>query len=265
MRAPGFPIALLGPTANGKTELSLRLAERLDGEIIYVDSRQAYRGMTIGTATPTEAELNRIRHHGVAFLAPGERYGAGSFARRARGWIDEIEGRGRRPLLVGGTGFFYRALTRPVFREPDLEPGRRRALAAWLEGHPPERLVAWARVVDPEFAARLPVLDPQRAMRALEIAFLTGRRLSWWQEHAGPEAEPIRAAAFVLVLDADEHRRRIRARAEAMLASGWAGEVEALLAAGHDRESIPFRTIGYRAIADWIRGEISRSTSPPVA
>jgi len=252
-------VALLGPTGTGKTGLALTLAQRIGGEIVSVDSRQAYRGMAVGTAAPSPAQLERVRHHGVGFLAPGERYGAGRFGRLARGWIEEIQGRGREPLLVGGTGFFYRALVRPIFREPDLDPERRRRLERWIERGDGEALADWVRVLDPALARRLPVLDPQRVQRALEVALLTGRPLTWWQQHGRPEAEPVATRAVVLELDPEEHRRRLRERADLMLDGGWREEVEALLEAGHTRGSIPFRTIGYAAVAEWIAGEISRA------
>jgi len=252
-------IALLGPTGTGKTGLGLLIAERTGAEIVSVDSRQAYRGMAVGTAAPSPAQLDRVRHHGVGFLAPGERYGAGRFGRLSRGWIAEIRGRGREPLLVGGTGFFYRALVRPIFREPELDPVRRRRLERWIERVDQEALAEWVRVLDPVLAGRLAVLDPQRVQRALEVALLSGRPLSWWQEHGRPEAEPVATRAVVLELEPEAHRRRLRERADRMLDAGWRDEVEALLAAGHGRDSIPFRTIGYAAVAEWIAGEISRA------
>ena len=252
-------IALLGPTATGKTEVGLRIAERIGGEIVSMDSRQAYRGMEIGTAAPSAEQLARVPHHGVGFLEPGERYGAGRFARLARGWIADSEERGREPLLVGGTGFFYRALVRPIFREPPLDADRRRLLGVWLAAADQERLADWVRVLDPTLAARLPVPDPQRVQRALEVAFLTGRRLSWWQVQGTPEAEPIRARAFVLELDADRHRDRIGARTERMLDDGWEDEVRALWAAGHGPDSPALGALGYSAVADWMEGRISRA------
>jgi tRNA dimethylallyltransferase len=254
-------IALLGPTATGKTEIGLRIAEQLGGEIISVDSRQAYRGMEIGTAAPSTGQLKRVRHHGVGFLEPGERYGAGRFARLARGWIEDIEARERIPLLVGGTGFFYRALVRPIFREPALDAERRSRLGAWLAAADQERLAGWVRALDPTLADRLPVLDPQRVQRALEVALLTGRPLTWWQTHGTPEAAPIPARAFVLELDAERHRERIGARAERMLDGGWANEVRALHAAGHGPESPALKALGYSAVAEWLDGRISRATA----
>lgn len=252
-------IALLGPTATGKTEVALRIAERIGAEIVSVDSRQAYRGMEIGTAAPSAAQRDRVPHHGVGFLEPGERYGAGRFARIARAWIRDIEGRGREVLLAGGTGLFYRALVQPIFREPPLDSERRRRLGVWLAAADQERLAEWVRVLDPTLADRLPVLDPQRVQRSLEVAFLTGRRLSWWQEQGQPEAEPIRARAFVLELDPEVHRTRIRQRAERMIDGGWVEEARALRAAGHGRESPALGALGYGAVADWMDGRISRA------
>ena len=251
-------LAVLGPTATGKTRLALELAERLDGEIVSLDSRQAYAGLSVGTAAPDAAERARVRHHGVGFLPPGARYGAGTFTRLARKWIEEIRGRGRLPLLVGGTGLFYRALERPIFREPPMDPARRSALEAWLEGHSIETLRRWASELDPVLAERLEVLDRQRCLRAIEMALLTGRPLTWWQRHGPREAEPIRALAVVLALPGEVHRRRVRERAESALDGGWADEVRALRAAGHDSDSPAFSSIGYRAVDDWLSGEISR-------
>ena len=129
-------LVILGPTASGKTALALDVARLVDGEIISADSRQAYRGLEIGTAAPTIAERAAVPHHGVAFLEPGDRYGAGRFARLCREWITDIESRGRTPIVVGGTGFFVRAVTHPVFKEPDLDSAGRAALEAWLSARP---------------------------------------------------------------------------------------------------------------------------------
>lgn len=251
-------LAVLGPTATGKTALALELGERLDAEIVSLDSRQAYRGLAIGTAAPTPDELARVRHHGVGILAPGTRYGAGRFARQAREWITEIRSRDRLPLLVGGTGLFYRALTRPIFREPPMDAGRRTALEAWLEERSLAELRRWTATLDPALRERLDVLDRQRCLRAIEMALMTGRPISWWQRHGPPEAEPVRSLPVVLTLPGEEHRRRIRERAERALSSGWADEVRALRDAGHDRDSPAFSSIGYGAVDAWMAGEASR-------
>ena len=250
--------AILGPTATGKTRIAVAVAEQIGGEIVSMDSRQAYQGLTVGTAAPTELDLARAPHHGVGFLRPGERYGAGQFARLARTWIEEVRSRDHVPILAGGTGLFYRALTRPIFREPEIETSRKEALEGWLESQSLDELRRWTRLIDPELAERLAVLDRQRCLRALEIALLTGRRLTWWQRHGPLEAEAIRGTAVILTLSADEHRARIHERTERLLDSGWAGEVEQILAAGHGLDSPAFSSIGYRAVAEWTRGEASR-------
>ncbi len=169
----------------------MEVARLVGGEIVSADSRQAYRGLEIGTAAPSTADRFSVPHHGVAFLEPGERYGAGRFARMCRQWVSGIESRGRVPILAGGTGFFVRALTRPVFREPDLEAGRRSALEAWLAGLPMAEVHRWTDRLDPDLKSRLPVIDRQRGGRALELALLSGRSLTWWQRHGSPDAEPL--------------------------------------------------------------------------
>lgn len=254
-------LAILGPTATGKTQLAIAVALRLDGEIISLDSRQAYRGLSVGTAAPTRQDLARVPHHGVGILAPGTRYGAGRFARQARDWIAAIRQRGRQPVLVGGTGLFFRALTRPIFREPPMDTGRRDALEAWLDERPVDVLRKWTAALDPPLRQRLAVLDRQRCQRAIEMALLTGRPISWWQEHGPPEAEPVRALPVVLTLPADLHRQRIRERARQALFGAWPAEVRALRAAGHERTSPAFSSIGYVAVDEWLTGEASRDVA----
>ncbi len=251
-------LVILGPTATGKTDLALEVARRLDGEIISADSRQAYRGLEVGTVAPSPAERAQAPHHGVAFLEPGERYGAGRFARLCRQWVTEIESRGRIPIVAGGTGFFVRAVTRPVFREPELDEGCRSLLAAWLSGLPSAEIRRWVRRLDPPLDDRLAVVDPQRAGRTLELVFLTGRSLTWWQSHAEPEGEPVPARTWVLQLDPDLHRARIERRVQSMLDSGWIEEVRALAASGHGPGSPAMTSVGYLDTWRLAAGEISR-------
>jgi len=251
-------LVILGPTATGKTRLALEVARRLDGEIVSADSRQAYRGLEVGTAAPSPEDRARIPHHGVAFLEPGEHYGAGRFARLCRQWIAGIASRGRVPVLAGGTGFFVSALTRPVFREPDLDPDRRSLLRSWVAAAPLDELRRWTDRLDPGLRSRLPVIDRQRAGRTLELALLTGRSLTWWQEHEPPEAERVPARIWVLEADPDLLRQRIADRTETMLDSGWLEEIQALEAAGHGPGSPAMTSIGYRHAGRLAAGEISR-------
>ena len=251
-------LVLLGPTATGKTDLAVRVARALDGEIISADSRQVYRGLEIGTAAPSREQRAAVPHHGVAFLEPGERYGAGRFSRLCREWIAEIESRGRTPVLVGGTGLFVRSLIRPVFEEPELEGTRRAALEEWLRPRSIQELRRWTDRLDPELSRRLPVVDRQRAGRTLELALLSGRSLTWWQTHGTPEAQPLGVRIWALQCGPEAHRRKIRSRTRRMLAGGWKQEVRALVAAGHGPDSPAMTSIGYRHVWRWCEGEISR-------
>lgn len=257
-REPPRALAVVGPTATGKTAVAAEVARRLDGEIVSVDSRQAYRGMEVGTAAPPRELRREIPHHGVAFLSPGERYGAGRFARLARRWIREIRGRGRVPILAGGTGFFLKALTDPVFEEPEMDGERRESLRAWMDATSDELLLRWARRLDPVLAERMDPLDPQRASRTLELALLSGRPLSWWHDHGEPEAPPLRARIFVLELATGPHRRRIERRTRELLEAGWPEEARALREEGHGPGSPALDALGYRDVARLLDGEIDR-------
>ncbi|HKK07342.1 MAG TPA: tRNA dimethylallyltransferase, partial [Gemmatimonadota bacterium] len=181
----------------------------------------------------------------------------GRFARLARGWIRGIRAGGGVPVLAGGTGFFLSALTDPPFREPELAPGRRRALEARLSELGDEELRRWTRRLDPALARELDALDPQRCARTLELALLSGRPVTWWQRHGEPEGTPLRFVTFALELPGQEHRERIRARTRAQLEGGWTEEVEALLAGGRGPDDPALSALGYRAVADLVRGERS--------
>ncbi len=251
-------LAVVGPTASGKTALSLALAGILDGEIISMDSRQVYRGMDVGTDKVARADRARVPHHGLDLVDPDQRYSAGRFARDARRWIREIRARGRLPLLVGGTGFFLRALTEPVFKEPELDPERREPLRGWLGDRPREELERWVARLDPARAEVAAAGGPQRLSRTLEVALLSGRPLSWWHRHAPPEGAPVPVRVVLLQRARAELYRRIDARAEAMFRSGLLEEVETLLARGYAPSDPGMTGTGYREAAAVLRGELSQ-------
>ena len=248
-------LALVGPTASGKSELAVAVAEALDGEVISVDSRQAYRGLEVGTAAPTPAQREAVAHHGVAFLDPGERYSAGRFSRLARGWIEGIRARGRVPILAGGTGLFLAALTDPVFREPPMDAGRRESLRGWLEARPPGDLRRWTARLDPNLSRTLDTLDPQRCVRTLELVLLAGRPVTWWQAHGDPESPPLPLLVFALELSAARLRERIRARTRRLVEGGWPAEVRRLLTAGAVEGDPALSALGYPELARLVRGE----------
>lgn len=262
-RLRGDPEALVltGPTGVGKTELSLTVAERLDGEIISADSRQVYRGLDIGTAKVDADARARVPHHGLDLVDPGERYSAGRFARDARGWIREIRGRGRVPMIVGGTGFFIRALTEPLFREPTMDRGRREALKAVLAEKDDVELGAWLETLDPAGARTLAErgggAGRQRVLRSLEMALLTGRPLGWWHEHRTAERPGLAARIFVLSLPRDVLYQRINRRVDAMLEAGLVAEVAGLLEQGCDPGAPGMTATGYPEIAAHLAGETS--------
>jgi tRNA dimethylallyltransferase len=251
------PFVLLGSTASGKTEVSLPLAEMLGAEIVSVDSRQIFRGMEIGSASPTPEERRRVRHHLVAEVDPGNGMSAGEFGRRARAAMAELRGRGRVPILVGGSGLYLRAalggLDEHLPRDPRVQEGLRERLRA--EGA--EALHAELERRDPETAARLSPKDGQRIARALEILAISGKRPSALRTQ-GRSAE---AQARIAVLDRsrEDLETRIRRRVDLMVTKGLAEEVRALLAQGLDPATPILKSVGYAETIRYLRGEIDRA------
>jgi tRNA dimethylallyltransferase len=252
--APRF-LAITGPTASGKTDLSLALAERLAVEVVSMDSRQVYRAMDIGTDKVGDAARGAVPHHGLDLIGADERYSAGQFARDVRRWIPEIEARGRLPLLVGGTGFFLRAVLDPIFAEPELDPDRLRRLRAYLGDQHRDRLERWVRRLDPHRAEVAVEGGAQRMGRTLEIALLSGRPLSWWHRAAPAETEAVPGFVVVLDLPREEMDRRIDDRVSGMVERGLVDEVRELLDAGYDVGSPGMSGTGYREVAAYLAGE----------
>lgn len=267
---------LLGPTASGKTAVSLPLAEILGAEIVCLDSRQVFRGMEIGTAQPTPAERSRVPHHLFGVLDPNERFSAGDYGRLARETLAGIERRGGRALFVGGSGLYLRGLEGGLAAGLPHDERLRQALRerATLEGS--AALHAELAQRDPATAAALHPNDAQRITRALEVIALTGRPMSEILAGARGEsgaAPPADAAAGpgsaspagrlrVVILDRprEELYARIEARTDDLLEGGMIEEVRRLLDAGLDTTRPVFRAHGYPEVAAWLRGEIDRST-----
>lgn len=252
-------LALVGPTASGKSALAMRVAQRLGGELISMDSRQVYRGLDVGTAKPSLVDRARVPHHGLDLVDPAEPYSAGRFARDARRWITEIRGRGNVPILVGGTGFFLRALTAPIFEEPDLSPERRRKLREWLAHRSVEELRDWVQLLEPARSVVAKARDRQRMTRILELALLTGKPLSWWHANALSQREPVRVAVIMLAASRAVIYRRIDQRAVQMLADGMEEEVRRLLEGGYDEHGPGLSAVGYREVIAYVRGEVERT------
>jgi tRNA dimethylallyltransferase len=257
--AGGRPILVVtGATATGKTRLAIDLARRLDGEVVSMDSRQVYRDMDIGTAKPTAAERCGVAHHGFDLVRPDQRYSAGRFAVDARGWIAGILSRGRVPILAGGTGFFLRALTHPMFREPPMDAERRAALRDFLKGRATDELLRWTLDLDPGY-------EPgawrgggrQRLMRRIEVSTLSGRALSWWQANSPATESPVRAVVIVLDRPRVDLYARIDQRVNDMVDTGLVAEVGRLLEAGYTPTDPGMSATGYGEFIPVVRAERS--------
>jgi tRNA dimethylallyltransferase len=241
---------LTGPTASGKSELAIALAERFDAEIVGADSRQIYRGMPIGTAAPTPEQRARVPHHLVAFLDPHERYSAARFVIDARHAIDDIVARGRRAIVAGGTGFYIRALAGDVILDAAYDPALRARLAAEARMHPPEVLADWLHALAPQRAAAIDANDPYRTVRALEIA-LAGRTPAPPLRDALPalQTDGIPFVKLYLDVDADVLLTRIEDRVDRMLAAGLIDEAERV---GGD--AVAADAVGYREALAYLAG-----------
>ncbi len=245
--------AIVGPTGAGKTALATALSPLLPVEIVSADSRQVYRGLAIGTAAPSPADFAAAPYHGVGIVDPRERYSAGRFARDAVAWMAGIAARGRTPLVVGGTGFYLRALFDGLFEEPQLDAERRARLGVWLRGLGRGEALRWARRLDPQFAGG----DVQRALRAAEIAVLAGRPLSALQAERPAAAPGFRPWYAALTVPRALRHERLARRTRAMLAAGWVDEVRAALEAGVAPNAPGLSAVGYREIVAHLEGRLT--------
>lgn len=257
-------IALMGPTASGKSAYAIALARRLGGEIVSVDSALVYRGLDIGAAKPTRAEQALAPHHLIDLRAPWQPYSAAEFATDARAAIDGIVARGRLPILAGGTGLYFRALLEGLSDMPQADEALRVAISAEAEVRGWAALHAELAQVDPAAAARIHATDAQRIQRALEVYRLSGRPISAWQRDAAGARLPLRVLKLVLAPPRREDlHARIEARFDAMLAAGFLDEVRALRALPELRAhpkplDLPaLRAVGYRQAWEYLDGASS--------
>jgi tRNA dimethylallyltransferase len=250
-------LAIVGPTATGKSALAMALAARLDGEIVNADALQVYRGFDIGTAKPGLEERARVPHHLIDILDPEERYSAGEFARRARKAIAEIQGRGRVPLVVGGSGLYLRALCDGLSPVPPGDPEVRRQLRQRLEAEGLAPLREELSRLDAATAQRLGAGDTQRVLRALEVALVSGRPLSAWTAEQPFGTQRLAAIRVGLTLPRAILYDQIAGRVTQMLEAGWLDEVAALLRRGLSPTLPAFQAIGYRQLVRYLGGTLS--------
>jgi tRNA dimethylallyltransferase len=247
-------IAILGPTATGKSALALAIAERFDGEIINCDSTAVYRGFDIGTDKIAPAERRGIAHHLIDIADPTDEYTAAQFARDASQAIREIHARGRVPLLVGGTGFYYRALTRGLFPGPGKDAALRGRLEAVAERRGSAFLHHLLRRVDPASAARIQPRDVKRMVRALEVYFLTGRPLTAHFVETRSPIPDVSVTPVALRLPPDQTAARVARRVDEQFTRGLLGEIRTLLARGVPETARPFGGLVYRQALEHLRG-----------
>jgi len=250
-------VIIQGPTATGKSELAVRLAERFNGEIVGADSLQVYRGMVIGSAAPGPELLERVPHHLIGIIEPDAPFTAADYAREAGQAIDGILRRGRNPFVVGGTGLYIRALIGGLIDAPAGDDDLRRELGVWAEREGVEALLRELERVDPVTAARLHPNDRVRIIRALEVCRITGTPFSRLASEHGFRDSRFDALKIGLTRDRNELYGRVEERVERMLAAGLVDEVRGLLERGHSPETKGMRAIGYKEICRYLDGSIS--------
>jgi tRNA dimethylallyltransferase len=239
----------------GKTEIALTLAERWNGEIVSADSRLLYRGMDIGTAKPSAEQRSAVVHHLIDVANPDETWSLALFQQEAARAIESIQGRGKLPILVGGTGQYMNAILKG-WQPPAVAPqaGLRAALAAWEGEIGKQALHDRLAVIDPEAAAAIDARNARRTLRALEVTLASGRKFSAQRGRGEP---PYRVLLLGLRRPQAELYARIDARIDAMLAAGWLDEVRGLLARGYTPDLPSFSAIGYPELAEHLQGRLS--------
>ena len=241
-------ILIIGPTAVGKTELAIQLAEKMNGEIISADSRLFYRGMDIGTAKPSREELARVPHYLIDIVNPDETLSLAVFQEKAKEIIADIHARGKIPFLVGGTGQYVRAVTQG-WTPPEVTANER--LRAELEKKDMEWLHARLQLIDPESAAKIDARNVRRTVRALEVIITTGRKFS---EQRGQVESPYQLITIGLTRPRPELYQRVDERIDLMFANGLIDEVKRLLEKGYSPSLPSLSALGYRECVSVVKG-----------
>jgi len=248
-------IAILGPTATGKSALGIAIAQAHNGEIINCDSTAVYRGFDIGTDKVPFDQRGGIPHHLIDIANPTDEYTAAQFARDAAAAVQDIHARGKLPILVGGTGFYYRALTRGLFPGPGKDADLRARLELIAQKKGVEQLHRMVSRVDPESGARIQPRDLKRLVRALEVYFQTGKPLTaHFEDTVSPLPPDVRVGAIALRMPAAWLAERLAKRVDEQFEAGLIDEMRALLAAGVPPEARPFGGLVYRQAMDYLQG-----------
>ena len=252
-------IAIAGPTASGKTALSIELSRRISGEVVSCDSMMVYRGMDIGTAKPTRAEMDGIPHHMIDVADPAENYSAARYRDEARAVIADIASRGHMPIMCGGTGLYIDAVTRDMsFARTPADDELRARLEKELNEQGAQSMHDRLSKIDPPTAARLHANDTRRVLRALEIYYSTGAPMSQSAERTGENRELYDLTLIALNMPRARLYDRINRRVDMMCGQGLFEEVAGLIANGLNRECTAMQALGYKEIAQALAGEVSR-------
>ncbi|MCX7983668.1 MAG: tRNA (adenosine(37)-N6)-dimethylallyltransferase MiaA [Bacteroidetes bacterium] len=252
-------LAIVGPTASGKTHLSLILANRLDAEIVSADSRQVYKYLTIGTAKPTKDELRLVPHHFIDILDPREDYSAGQYGNEARKCIENIHKRGKQPLLVGGSGLYVKAVIDGLFEGVGKSEELRKQLLEELNEYGAEWLYNRLQSIDPAAATTMDPTKIRRVIRALEVYYLTGKPISFFHL-TQQKRPPFKIVQVGLFWERSELYLRIDQRVDAMINGGFLDEVRWLQENGYSRTLNALNTVGYKEAFDYFEGIISYAT-----
>lgn len=251
-------IVLTGPTAVGKTALSIQLAKAVDGEILSADSMQVYRGMDIGSAKIRPAEMEDVPHHLIDILDPAEEFNVVVFQKLCKQAIEGVYRRGHIPILTGGTGFYIQAVLKDVdFTENQENTEYRRQLEALAEKEDPQALHRMLAAVDPASARAIHANNIKRVIRALEFYQMTGQRISAHNEQEAGKEAAYRSCYFVLNDNREKLYQRIEQRVDQMLAEGLVEEVQRLIDRGCRRDMVSMQGLGYKEILDYLSGEIT--------
>ncbi len=253
-------IAIVGPTASGKTELSIRLAEEFKTEIISADSMQFYQGMEIGTAVPSIEIRQKIPHHFIAFVPPDFQMNAGLYQDLARKELQRIKGEGKIPIIVGGSGLYISALIDGLFEGPASSNEIRKELRKQLDEKGHEYLANKLQKVDPIYFSRLTSPnDVVRIIRALEVYELTGIPYSEWHKRHQQQSEPLNVLQIAINWEREFLYERINKRVDEMIANGWIDEVKTLLEKGYEKDIYRLKALGYREIVYFLNNRQSLS------
>ncbi|MBC8345409.1 MAG: tRNA (adenosine(37)-N6)-dimethylallyltransferase MiaA [Candidatus Marinimicrobia bacterium] len=253
-------LTIIGPTASGKTAISVALAQQINGEIVGLDSRQIYKGMAIGTAQPSLEEMEGIPHHLIGVQHPKSEVAAGHYAEMVIEVVEDIINRKKTPIICGGAGLYYRAITKGIFEGSFSDADIRKKLEKEYDVQGSEIMLARLKEVDPDYAENVHSNNKKRLVRALEIYELTEKTPSshFQDQKASPSAK---LDLFTVYLDWDRSvmKDRIAERTEKMLWDGWVQEVQKLLEAYPNKHLHPLDSIGYRQIISFLNGELSES------